>query len=189
MSEAGYTLAEALAALVILGLAVGGVTAATTTLGRMQGAVARDLREGGDDREAGRAFSNLLATGGSALGAPSGALKGAARRLQFDCGRTSACGAELRRDAKGLKLALTGAEERDLVLPRAAGDAHFIYIGALTSGEQWPPAKPGAGERLRAVAVVDEDPRGDTPLAVAHIWPEQPFDCAFDPISRDCRTQ
>lgn len=187
MSDQGYTLAEALAALIIVGLAVGGVTAAMATVGRMQTVVTRNLREGGGYRTTERAFSDLLAAGGPALSAASGGLRGEARRLEFDCGRPSTCGAELRQEADRTRLLLTRGGAQDFILPRTP-QAHFIYLGNLTSGLRWPPAgPPSAGERLRAVAVVGAGAKGETPLAVAHIWREQPYDCAFDSVSRDCQ--
>jgi type II secretory pathway pseudopilin PulG len=60
VSEAGYTLVETLAALMMIGLAIGGLIEASHVLGRMQAGAGRSLAETARLRGAGEAMRRLF---------------------------------------------------------------------------------------------------------------------------------
>ncbi|MDR3509243.1 MAG: type II secretion system protein [Caulobacteraceae bacterium] len=185
MNQDGYTLAETLAALVMIGLAMGGLTAGVRVIGLNQAATGRNLVQGQDLRVADQALSRLFQDQGPFLSSDSAGLRGATTELSFPCG-ASVCGAKILADGAGSVLRFNGrASGQGLHLPRAQS-ARFAYVGTAGLSDRWPPR--GAGQdTLRGVMVLADNGRGESPVADARLWRDQPVACAFDPISQVCR--
>lgn len=185
MSDAGYTLAETLAALAVLSLAVGGLTAAAQGLAQRQRLVADTLLDAEGPRAAQAALERLLETAGPFRSHEPDRFRGAARRLQFDCGAPEPCAAELVDATGGQALRLTSpGQVRTLALRRAG--LRFRYRGSEGPADAWPPAA-ARRQALRSVALVAGDAPGGLALAEARVWAEQPLACQFDVILQDCR--
>ena len=192
MSQDGYTLAETLAALVIIGLAIGGLTEGVRTLGQIQTLTGRAMADGRVLRAAHEGLSRLLdGEGPFTTGDPKG-VTGAAGRFSFDCGASAACGAALAPTTGGEQLSLTGPSgtARTLIL-RGVSAARFSYEGSLSVDPVWPPAPAADGsarpQTLRAVTVLGVGSAGEAPVTRARVWAEQPSACAFDIIGQVCR--
>lgn len=186
MSQDGYTLAEALAALLIVGLAIGGLTQGVYVLGRLQAANGRATADARAVRAADRALVALLAEQGPFTSKDPERFTGDRRAFHFECGGAVPCGARLVGQARGARLAITGAEGRvsEFSLPNVP-DPWFVYVDAVGRSDAWPPA--GPHRTLSAVSLVSGPAGQETPLANARLWIEQAPDCQFDSISQDCR--
>lgn len=183
MSDDGYTLVETLAALAMIGLALGGLAVSVGVLGKGQ----RDTNEMVADLQASRQAESLLSDalqrGAPFRSADAGSLVGDANSMVFACGEAEPCRAGLRTGAKGLSLHLETAERtRDLPL-RQAGPAHFQYGGVESIGELWPPVGFGR-QALQGVSLNRAD---GAPILSVRLWVEQPEQCVFDTVIQDCR--
>jgi len=182
VNDAGYTLVETMAALAIVSLAVGGLTAAVQTLGRQQRAVTETLLAAEAPAAARAALQRMLDGQGPFRAHEPGRFTGDATRLAFDCGEPQPCRAELVDAIGGQVLRATaGGRIRDLPLRRAG--LRFRYRGTSGPFEAWPPVSP-ARQALRSLAL---GAPGAPALVEARVWAEQPAACAFDPILQDCR--
>jgi prepilin-type N-terminal cleavage/methylation domain-containing protein len=188
-TQDGFTLAETLAALLILGLAIGGLGQALMTIGRMQTAAGRAVGEARVLRAGSQALVQTVDGPGLFRPGP-GALTGDAQRFSLDCGKPAPCGASLYPTPQGTRISFDAGDgqTRSLVLPRV--QAAFAYEESGASGDRWPPADatPGGPRRsLRAVVLVAVTSTGQRALARAPVWTDQAADCAFDPIAQACR--
>lgn len=187
MSEAGYTLTETLAALAILGLAIGGLTSAMQVMGRQQ-AAANGLSAHITAARAGEtAVERFLAGHGPFRAHEPDRLAGDGRAFAFDCGAAEPCRVTVAQEAAGLVLKLrdeTGAE-RSLPLLQP-GPARLVYQGAVEAVGAWPPAGPGR-QPLRSISLVQTTDQGDAAILEARLVREQAADCAFDAVMQDCR--
>lgn len=174
----GYTLAETLVALLILGLAMGGLMQASLLLGHLQQNAQRNLNTFEAGRRLQQEFSVLFADYGP-FPSSSRILEGAAEGFQFACG-TSLCGARLT-DGR-LELRAPAASQVELG-GRFAG--HFEYVGDAGASDDWP-GDGRAEQRLQAVQLVDGG-HGDVPIATARVWKQEAPGCVFDTIAKDCR--
>src|SRR5262249_44962296 len=126
MNDDGYTLAEALAALFMVGLAIVGLTQAATVIGRIQSdanrLVGRERALARVDRE----FGRLLARQGP-FASDAGGFTGTASAFSFPCGGRQ-CGARLKAEMKAARLDLSESSgvTRSVELPRAS-DVRFVY--------------------------------------------------------------
>lgn len=188
MNEAGYTLAEVLAALLIIGLAVGGVGQGVHALGRLQATAARATGESRSLRAADEALQRLLAGRGPFRAQAETGFKGDARGFVFDCGGTASCSAHLvdSRAATRLEVRRADGESRSAALP-GGRDARFVYLSLGGASNAWPPQSPQDGQVLNAVALVGSTPTGETPLGLTRLWIEQDHVCDFDPVAQACR--
>ncbi|WP_340643889.1 hypothetical protein [Phenylobacterium sp.] len=186
MSQDGYTLTETLAALVMIGLAIGGLSLGVHVLGRSQLAVSRQVAAATAARIAQVDLERMLASAGAFRARDAGGLVGKAEAFDFACGAASRCKAALRDTAKGFSLDIqTGQGDRHLALGPAAG-ARFVYRGTLADSPVWPPAGT-THEALRAVSIIEGDGATVRPILVARAWAEQPAACDFDVVMQDCR--
>lgn len=178
MSDHGYTLAEMLAALLIIGLAMAGLTQAVRVLSLFQSAAARAT---GEQRLLRRAEVDLarLLDGQGPFRSTEDMLVGDGRGFDFDCGRAARCSARLVSAANKTRLLITGATEEQVALKE---DVHFTYATEKATFAAWPPA--GELRTLRAVNLVGA--RAE-PILSARLWVQQSGDCAFDAIAQDCR--
>lgn len=186
MNRDGYTAPEALAALAILGLAIGGLTTSITLIGKHQTKAQNALAQSVLERMANVQLESLLAPA-APFRSDDARLTGQAHGLSFACG-VSQCSAQLQ---DGLLVVHgPGGGETKVRLP-AAADPAIWYVGSSSTGPVWPPAPlpPPAPswQALRAVVIKE---RGDTtgrPLAVAKLWLQQRPDCEYDTVIQDCR--
>jgi len=185
MSEGGYTLAESLAALMMVGLAVGGVAAGMNALGQMQAAATRKIETGQAIRSLDLSLNRLLGGRGPFMSDAKGAFTGDQFGFSFDCKAPRSCTARIERSARGLRLDVTEGGVVSTRLARLA-DARFLYVGSSTVGPTWPPSF-AAPQALRSVVLIGRDQHGETPLATARIWIEDSGVCNFDLSSQTCR--
>jgi hypothetical protein len=186
MNDDGYTVAEVLAALVMIGLAIGGLTMGVRVIGQIQISAVRAAAADTAMRGVQDGLTGLLADQGPFTIKDPDAFVGSGRGFSFRCIRPSPCGAQLSAAGGGLDLILqTGSRaSQTLILPGTTA-AHFAYASERGVSLFWPP-KTDSAQTLRSVTLV-RDQAGGAPIASARIWREQPADCAFDPVSGDCR--
>lgn len=184
MSQAGYTLAEALAALLMVGLAVGGLVEGAHVIGRHQFAAVRAQRGALSEFQARRALERLFAQCGPFLSDET-ALQGDGGSLGFTCeGRHR--GAEVQKTKGMAQLRTRGADGRSEVVDLGARDLRFAYASADGEQTSWPVGGPKR-QSLQAVVLVEARSGGSRPIAIARLWNEQAADCQFDDVLGDCR--
>jgi prepilin-type N-terminal cleavage/methylation domain-containing protein len=189
MGQAGYTMVEMLAALVMIGLAVSGLTIAAAQLGRLQGTARGDAIGAARESRLSTAFAGLLERAGPFRTDAASTFKGDADAFSFSCGDKT-CGGEVVRAKDGLSLVLrrpSGLSET-YALGKERSLA-FEYEDEGGTQDSWPPSATPSPRTLHAIALVRQRLGEDTPLVEARIWTEQPADCAFDSISRSCRAE
>jgi prepilin-type N-terminal cleavage/methylation domain-containing protein len=190
MTDDGYTLAEMLVALVIIGLTIGGMTQGVHAIGRLQGMTGRVLADGRNFNRVGVGLDQLVEDRGPYSSTPSSLFYGVASGFSFACDNPAPCGAVLT-PAKGgvdLRVVEPDGSSRVFALP-GVQSAHFTYAGTRTYGPVWPAASPEP-QTLRTIGLVATTADGgDAPIASVRLWPEQGLDCEFDAITRVCRGQ
>lgn len=187
MSDDGYTLAEMLAALAILGMAVGGLGLITSLIARQQLAAGRISTRLVEERAADRALAQWLADQDAET------LSGDDRRLSATCG-TAGCTARLEVDKQRSVLVLQARAGPARRLRLRQRDVRFGYVDARGATAAWPRSEAAEGDILnaapRAVLLTVRARTGAAaPLAVARVWTREPRDCQFDAIVGACRTQ
>jgi hypothetical protein len=187
MNRDGYTLAEALVAMLILGLAVGGLVAGSRAVASLQARAGRAAGETRELRAADRALAELLGERGPFRSDDPAGFTGEGARFSFDCGGPQRCGAALEDEGEGAFLAVAGPDGRAsrLRLPRGARSARFVYGGDRGELAAWPPA--GPRQVLRTVTLIAGDRDNGSPVATARLWLDQEPDCEYDAITLDCR--
>ena len=187
MSEGGYTLAETLAALLIIGLAFGGLTEGVQVIGLVQSATARTTADISSRWAAQDAMNQLLNRRGPFRSDDPKTFIGGATRFSFDCGESRACGAGITTAGGVTRLVVddTAGDATAIPLPQVSS-ASFSYGDAINLNENWPPA-PGERRLLKSVFLMGQSPTGAVPLVATRIWREHEAGCRFDPIAEDCR--
>ena len=184
MSDDGYTLAEMLAALAMLGMAMGGLGLVASLIARQQLASNRIHVRLIDDRAADRALTLWLDQQDART------LSGDAHVLSATCGE-SACEARLKVDKQRTVLVLSGRSGPTRRLRLRQRDVRFGYVDSKGEVAAWPRADVSEVKAeeaiLRAVRLTASG--ATAPLAVARIWPREPRDCQFDAIIGACRTR
>lgn len=183
MNDAGYTLTEALAALLMIGLAMTGMGEALHVFANGQLRAAALEGEGADGAKIRQAVAELPTDVGPFVGA-AGRLEGSPQALSYPCGVASLCG--LRTSVQDGKVVLSvdsPRAPRRLPLARMS-DLRLAYLSAR-DGSTWPTWPNGrAGDRLGAVAVFAT--KG--PVAILRFAKTQRGVCAFDAGLGDCRS-
>lgn len=181
MTDDGYTLAEMLAALAILGMAVGGLGLVTNLIVRQQMAangVSVHLSEG---RAADRALGLWLAEQDLAT------LNGNDQQVSAACGSTI-CFARLEADKARTVLIMQGRSRAERRLRLRQPRLRFGYSDSLGQVAVWPRPTSDEGEAKsltpQAIVLATEN---KAPLAVARVWSREPRDCQFDAIVGACR--
>lgn len=187
MREDGYTLAEALAAMLIIGLAMGGLFEGARVLSRMQAATTTAVAEGRELRRASAAFTRLVSSSEMADAGLAGTLRGGPTRLVYDCGAKASCEAVLRSGGDGSWLEVQAAEGPRRTFRLVQGrNPRLVYISTHGRFLSWSSdLKHGT---LRAVTIELPSGGADLPLISARVWIEQSRACEFDLISKACRT-
>lgn len=181
MADDGYTLAEALAAVTVVGLAIGGMSLAVTTIAGQQRRI-ETAHRGLDAQGAADLTLQRLLDGQGPFGRASDpGFSGSASALTFACGAAT-CRARIEEGRRGSVLVVAkagGAVERR---PLAMASARFAYVDESgASLARWP----AGGGRLRAVMIR----RGATgrPVAHARLDVDEGRDCQFDAVIGECR--
>ena len=185
MNDHGYTLAEMLAALVMIGLAVGGLTMGVRVIGHGEAQVARVTAEGRGLRTIQAALGALLDNAGPFRTKDKATFDGAPTAFSFTCNAPTPCAAALNTSGEETALQVRRTDGSAARFRLAdAGPLHFEYVGIRSRDQNWPPPPPISDVLQSVLLVRDVD---GAAIASTRIWREQPADCAFDPISGDCR--
>jgi hypothetical protein len=186
MNEAGYTLAETLAALLIIGLAFGGLSEGIRVIGLFQAATAATTENAASLWRLQDGLNRLLYRQGPFRSDEPQRFAGDATGFSFDCGRPKPCGAQITGDAAETRLTLTDSTgAHDIGLARAPAAA-FLYSDGKTLSVGWPPPQ-DERRMLKSVLLVGRSSEGEAPIAGVRLWREQEDGCQFDPIAQDCR--
>ncbi|MFT4252061.1 MAG: hypothetical protein QM608_06225 [Caulobacter sp.] len=185
MHEDGYTLAEALAAIVMIGLAIGGLAQAVHVIGRLQVGAAAGVQAQARLGRLQQALDRQMVQVGPAW-SDAGPAEGSAGAASLPCGGEAVCGLALESGADGGVLSMVDARGVRRSVAFAAAKPALRFVDATGVHDAWPPAAPTPRRPLLAVAVIDAG-RGGRPLAVGRIWSRQPGACQFDGVSGQCR--
>ncbi|MGR4866928.1 prepilin-type N-terminal cleavage/methylation domain-containing protein [Caulobacter sp. LARHSG274] len=182
MSDDGYTLAEMLAALTILGLAMGGLGLVVGLISRQQLTSNRIQARLAADRTVDQTLTRWLAQDGAET------LHGDARGLSFACAAAT-CAASLQVEGRRMLLVLRNGSGRARRLRLSDPAVRFSYRDARSLVDAWPPAEtsPSHPGDQTPRAVLLAKPGAVAPLAVVPISPREPRDCQFDAIIGGCR--
>lgn len=182
MSDDGYTLAEMLAALTILGLAMGGLGLVVSLISRQQLTSNRIQARLAADRAVDQALTRWLAQDGATT------LQGDATGLSFSC-VAATCAASLQAEGRRMLLVLRNGSGRAQRLRLSDPAMRFSYRDARGVVDAWPSAETSPSNRgdQPPRAVLLAKPGAGAPLAVVPISPREPRDCQFDAIIGDCR--
>lgn len=183
MSDAGYTLVETLAALLVLTLAMSGLAGSMKVLSDQQARVTSVIAQNEARQRAQAALDALFAGQGPFGSHQPQRFDGNASALTFDCQAAAPCGAQLDVRPQGLALILR-AESGEVTYPLPGAGGRFVYEGRRGVSATWPPQS-SERQALRAVSLETTD-AGRT-LLRSPVWLEQPVNCAFDPVLEDCR--
>lgn len=187
MSDAGYTLAETLVALAMIGLAIGGMSSGVHVLAQQHARTHGLVADTQALRAAEVRVQRLMELRGPFRSHEPASFAGGPEGFEFDCGEAQPCRVALSESPKGLVLELgEGGEEVRRVRLRFEGAAEFVYRGAETQGPAWPPNSADR-QALRSVALMRGEGAAAIPVLEARAWTEQPADCAFDVVLQDCR--
>ncbi len=181
MNDDGYTLAEALAAMLILGLTMGGLVEGARVIGRLQTPI---VASRADDQALRRAEAGLAGLMKSRVGGDQ-TLAGNAQGFTFDCAAAT-CGLSLvQKAARTTMTVRRGEVALSFPLPQR-GNISLVYLARDGRFDHWP--QPGSPRVLDGVAIIGTSAQGDVPLVVARSWIEHPKTCEFDMIAKGCRT-
>jgi hypothetical protein len=181
MDDQGFSLADALGGLFIVGLSVAALTQAAMVMTRGERATADDLATTSAMTRLEMGLQSILPTGepvrarGQAV-----ALVGDASAFRSRCD-AGACTLSL---AEGGRARFARGTRTWTVRTPGPGQTRLRYLdnaGALF--DRWPAQ--GAVGRLSAIAIMDSEGEA-APLALIRLWPEQEGRCAYDPVLGDC---
>lgn len=178
MSDEGYTLAEMLAALTILGLAIGGLGLVTNVISRQQWTANQIHARLVEDRAADQGLGRWLA------GLDASELSGAARSLSAPCG-AGTCRARVEGEGRRTLLVLDNGAGTVRRLPLRQSNPRFSFIHLGGSAPAWPLSSGEESSTLKAVRL--SDPDAIVPTALARAWTLESRDCQFDAVAGACR--
>ena len=179
VSEAGYTLAEVLAAMLIVGLALGMLFEGVQSISKLQVRATETVNDARTLGQAERALAALLAEQAET----DARLVGDGTSFAFAC-PAGACSASLSVDPKAATLRIVRGKAVQFYALPIQGPVKLVYEGADGRYEVWPSSERQVA--LRGVSVVGAAGENN-PLVVARPWIEQPRTCEFDMIARACR--
>jgi hypothetical protein len=187
VKQDGYTAAETLVALAIIGMAMGGLATSIVLIVRAQARTQARLSDAALQQAATDRIEQLLIPQAPFRSDDPARLAGDERGFEVACG-DQRCSVRL--EAGKLLLQGAGGPERQLRLPTGQTGSTLSYVGFNSVSARWPPlpAPPPAPslEILRAV-VVNDAGGGTKPVLVAKIWTQQRYDCEYDIVIQDCR--
>lgn len=185
-ADDGYTLAEALAALLILGMAMTGLFAGTRLLVQAQGRTSKVIA---DDRAmtSARGAFEASATNASAIKAVlAERFDGSVRAFQYPCARAAGCGVSLSDRGVDGVMTVIGPDGRETQWKLPHGRGAYLVYNSTSGGFRGWQADDNHG-LLRSINVVRPAGDGDAPMISARLWIEQSQTCEFDTITRACR--
>lgn len=186
MTEDGYTLAETLAALMVLGLAIGGVGACAHLLGRWQASISEVAENVQAVRAAQVALERLLNDNTPFRAHMPDDFTGDAKAFRFRCGAAE-CSVRISAGEGGEAVEIAEDGKRIQVMPLSPLEpAQFFYRSRQGNLDRWPPQGPERQE-LQAVSLIQDADGQSTPVLEIRTWREQPASCHFDPVMQDCR--
>jgi len=185
MGDDGYTLAESLAAMMVLSLTMAALWAGLAAFSSLQARVTQTSEGPKRERQARSAMNGLAAFIDPAGGAEAGSLVGEPRRLQVGCGRARPCEAEILRSRghDDLRISDDGGS-REIALVKG-GRYEFRYWGDQEEAV-WPPAKTSL-RRLRAISLRRVEPNPGITAVIVKLWRDEPVDCVYDSVRQGCR--
>lgn len=187
MSQDGYTASEALAALAILGLTLGGLSTSIALIGTGQLKAQNLLRHSALQRSANARLESLLQPEAPFRSDENQHLVGDDQGFEFSCGAVRCL---VRLSQNRLVTRDRSGAERSQALPQAQ-NPKIVYIGSYSQADIWPPAVLPAPappwQALRAVMIKDGSDAVARPLAIAALWRQQRADCEYDIVVQDCR--
>lgn len=185
MSQDGYTATEALAALAIVGMAVGSLAAGMKVVGLAEGRASSAIAPTVAYRTASSALDALFRGHGPFRSNRPQDFHGDRSGFQFACGEAR-CTARL--DGSALVLTDADGASNRITLP-SSGGVHLTYASLLGASDVWPPAQPPPPapqwEVLSGVEISDDSDAAA--LAFAPLWQQQSASCQFDVVTQDCR--
>jgi prepilin-type N-terminal cleavage/methylation domain-containing protein len=189
VNDKGYTLAEMLVALMIIGLLMAGLGRGVSLLSNLQGAASTSIGRHWEIRNARENLASLLDGRGPFLTAgPSASdFSGSPHDFKFNCGSASRCGASLSEDGSAVRLQIS-RPSGDTVVARLPGVSHasFLYGSDQSFGSDWP-RQSDKPQALRWIFITEEPSGGPKPLFSVPVLVDQAADCQFDTITRTCR--
>ena len=184
--EGGYTLAETLAALVIIGLSTTGLMAGVHSLGRLETHAAADTRGSGLEARLDRSLKAMLADVG-ARGERD--FVGDAQGFSFACG-SARCGMSLQSLNGETEIRFQTARQISnvAVSGREGQRLELTYLTPTRTLPSFPdPSPPSTGPEPLTGVQISFGGQGPL-LAHARVWADEPRDCVFDAILRGCRS-
>lgn len=179
----GFTLADTMAAMLIISLAMVGLLQGTQMIARIQRANAVQHASLVEARALQASLQAVFRTPGADDGRLSQRLRGDGSRMVFTCGGHD-CSAVLTARAGRVWLETRGREGSAAVPAGKVEDSiRFVYVGRLAQYDVWPIDGLPASETLRRVRLEV----GERPLASVRVWTDQAIDCNYDLISHQCR--
>lgn len=185
MRDAGYTAMEALAALAILGLALGGLTGGLKVIALGESRAAAKVAGSFDLGTADRELAALVQGQGPFRSDEPDAFTGDARSFEFPCG-SGTCGAEL----TDVGLTVTQPPAAPRTIPLSGADRlQFSYVGSQSQVPAWPAAPPsGTAQPWQVLqTILLQDAASGEPVVATRITIQQAADCQYDGIIKDCR--
>lgn len=186
MNEAGYTLTETLAAMAVIGLAMGGLSLGMQVIGRLQLQASQGVVKDHEIRASQNLVDNLLLAGAPFRSHEADRFVGTGEGFRFACGAPDPCEVSLRRDGSGEQLRIQSQSGDPMEVGIGAGEARFVYQGSAGVSDIWPPQAPER-QSLKAISLIRTSSSGEAILLSARLWLEQPAPCAYDTVLRDCR--
>lgn len=181
MNEDGYTLAEVMAAMLILGLTIGGLVEGARVIGRMQAPVIASRQDDQALRRAEAGLAGLL----KRREGDDRTLAGDGLSFRFTCGGQACTAALTPGERQSTLIVRRGEVAQSFSLPQA-GKLSLLYLARDGRFDRWP--QPGPARDLTGVMIIGTSAQGELPLVVARSWIEHPKTCEFDMIAKGCRT-
>jgi len=183
MNNQGYTLVEMLVALVMVGLAAGGLSLAARHVAETERRVRGQHDVGLQLDRLRNVVSPTLANSGPFSGDHAGAtnLEGDPSQLRFRC-EGGTCGLGLSGPVRRQSVSVTDANGRRDFPFTGLGPLSWRYLSARDGRQApvWPPRD--RDDRLAAIELVN----GQWPILVLRTPVQQPGACVFDAASHDC---
>ncbi|HYE47263.1 MAG TPA: hypothetical protein VEA44_15980 [Caulobacter sp.] len=182
MNREGYSLADTLAAMLIIGLAMVGLFQGVGLIARTQTTNNAEALANQRSRAVQRGLDTLFAShthrpiGGLLVGEPSA--------IAFPCDAAN-CSARLTRRHGRTWLEVRHARGRATALVAPTDHpVSFRFASRAQETDRWPAADAPAEEPLRGVRIVD----GEQVVAAVTLRVEQSPDCIYDLVTHACRT-
>jgi len=175
-SEAGYTLVEMLVALLMIGLLLSALGAASQTFAKLQSRGVRQASVAERNLALANALDLLFRDAGPFSSSAGARLSGDRRHMSFVCDG-GPCKVDLGPNVITPQGAPVGVVEivsplgrRRIASPELLG-AEWTFIGSRTVSDHWPPDNPTDWQRLKAIALT-RGPTNPSPAVLVKLWTE-----------------